>query len=260
MKTCVICGNKTGVFAFKCADGSVCSDCESHIPISARKYLKQAPAYIVERTIENDRKTTAFCRKNFVETASYGCLRLDECHGLFAICDEKMEENGRLKAQCHDVFSALYVKDFALSIQNMEASPNSVKVSVVFTAEMDKPIIRLKRTLKTATCYVKRLDETHITYTEPSDLTLFRNIMNQMVRDAWERFDYKNRQDLITPRALELFKARALFMLGEGYTENELKKQRNRLIKAFHPDEGEEEMTKYATIVNESYKILREEL
>ena len=46
-------------------------------------------------------------------------------------------------------------------------------------------------------------------------------------------------------------------MLDEGYTLDELKKQRNRLLKSFHPDEGSEETKKYAQKINSAYELLK---
>lgn len=46
-------------------------------------------------------------------------------------------------------------------------------------------------------------------------------------------------------------------MLEEGYTLEELKKQRNRLMKTFHPDEDDAEITKYAQKINHAFEILK---
>lgn len=51
--------------------------------------------------------------------------------------------------------------------------------------------------------------------------------------------------------------ALSLFMLEEGYTLDELKKQRNRLMKTFHPDEDDAEMTRYAQKINNAFSLLK---
>lgn len=51
--------------------------------------------------------------------------------------------------------------------------------------------------------------------------------------------------------------ALSLFMLEEGYTMDELKKQRNRLMKSFHPDEDDAETVRYAQKINCAYEILK---
>lgn len=58
----------------------------------------------------------------------------------------------------------------------------------------------------------------------------------------------------------DYYAALNLFMLDEGYTMDELKKQRNRLLKSFHPDESSEETKKYAQKINSAYEILKRNL
>lgn len=55
----------------------------------------------------------------------------------------------------------------------------------------------------------------------------------------------------------DYYAALNLFMLDEGYTMDELKKQRNRFLKSFHPDEASEETKKYAQKINSAYEILK---
>lgn len=51
--------------------------------------------------------------------------------------------------------------------------------------------------------------------------------------------------------------ALSLFMLEEGYTLDELRKQRNRLMKSFHPDEDDAETVRYAQKINCAYEVLK---
>ena len=50
--------------------------------------------------------------------------------------------------------------------------------------------------------------------------------------------------------------ALALYMLSEPFTKAELKKQRNRLLKSFHPDEGDSQTMVYAQKINKGYETL----
>ena len=259
MASCIICGHRAGFAPFKTMSGPLCKDCVSHIPQSAKKGIKASSASTIRSIIRYDKKNNPVFKKIFEETSSYGTLRLDERHGLFALCEET-DEYGKIITECHDIFSALYLKDFAFSMQDKEANESYVKVSISFTAELTEPSIILKSMIRQATCYAKRVDDSHIMYSEPSNLTLFRSVMTQMIRSAYEKYDYEARKDLITPHAMELLKARSLFLLEPDYTEKELKKQRNRLIKVFHPDSGEKDVQKYAVKVNEYYRLLKQEL
>jgi hypothetical protein len=60
---------------------------------------------------------------------------------------------------------------------------------------------------------------------------------------------------------LELEKARALFMLHEDYTMDDLKKARNLLMKVYHPDvAGVADTTEASQIINRSFVLLKNHL
>ena len=60
----------------------------------------------------------------------------------------------------------------------------------------------------------------------------------------------------------ELQQAMALFMIDDlsGVTLAQVKEQRNRLIKMFHPDTGSDEDTRYAQKINAAYEVLKQYL
>lgn len=55
----------------------------------------------------------------------------------------------------------------------------------------------------------------------------------------------------------EYERAKCLFMLNDKYTLDELKTQRNRLLKAFHPDNTHDNSDRYIDRINRSYEILK---
>ena len=55
----------------------------------------------------------------------------------------------------------------------------------------------------------------------------------------------------------EYERAKCLFMLDDKYTLDELKTQRNRLLKAFHPDNTHDNSDRYIDRINRSYEILK---
>jgi len=69
--------------------------------------------------------------------------------------------------------------------------------------------------------------------------------------EEYRREPSQNSQDI------ELIKAMNLFMFDnlEGLTESDIRKQRNKLLKAFHPDKGEESAL-YAQRINRAYDLL----
>ena len=59
---------------------------------------------------------------------------------------------------------------------------------------------------------------------------------------------------------IDVIKAKALFMIGDDYDLDILKKQRDRLLKVFHPDNTDIEDGRYAKKINYYYNILSEDL
>jgi hypothetical protein len=63
-------------------------------------------------------------------------------------------------------------------------------------------------------------------------------------------------RDRMSSGANELQVAMAVFFLSEGYTKTELRRQRNMLIKTFHPDSHQTDQQEYAAKINNYYEIL----
>lgn len=51
--------------------------------------------------------------------------------------------------------------------------------------------------------------------------------------------------------------AMSLYMFSGSFSKEELKKQRNRLLKSFHPDEGDSQTLQYAQKINNAYEVLQ---
>ena len=49
-------------------------------------------------------------------------------------------------------------------------------------------------------------------------------------------------------------------MLPEDYTADDLKKPRRLMIKVYHPDKGEDDVTRECQIINEAHDLLKAEL
>lgn len=72
--------------------------------------------------------------------------------------------------------------------------------------------------------------------------------------------NYQNQNGSTSSEPSDLQKAMILFMFDDfDFTESELKKTRNRLIRDFHPDgsDDEEKATKYAQRINRYYEVLK---
>ena len=261
MSECIICGNAANLFhRKKTFDGFLCSTCMSHIPQVLKPSIRKYSLEQIREIIAWIDKYHSYYIKTFDETASYGDLHIDEYHGLFAICSKKQIIDGKLPDTCYDIFSCLDLTDVGLATKNAAANDNSVNVDIELMCEIDHPAISFKKIIKSnAKCIMKRLDSETVQYSEPESLSVFRNIFNQMLKSALEKYNYNVQNDFLTKQDVEIFAAKSLFMLDEVFSKEELKQQRNRMLKVFHPDEanGESsEMATYTKRINDAYKLL----
>lgn len=79
----------------------------------------------------------------------------------------------------------------------------------------------------------------------------------QNARQTEQKTDQRRESSSHTNTAYTAYQeALALYMLSEPFTKAELKKQRNRLLKSFHPDEGDSQTMVYAQKINKGYETL----
>ena len=98
------------------------------------------------------------------------------------------------------------------------------------------------------------------TYEAPEVLCMFETLINR----AWERaLNSRNLDDFFgAVDEREYVLAKATLLVDDAYDMDEIKKQRNKLIKAFHPDtmDDDEDAAYYAQKINDAYGILKERL
>ena len=85
-------------------------------------------------------------------------------------------------------------------------------------------------------------------------ITLTENTLEAASR-RFENREWAGQNESIDMNEYE--RAKCLFMLDDKYTLDELKTQRNRLLKAFHPDNTRDSSDKYIDKINRSYEILK---
>ena len=114
-------------------------------------------------------------------------------------------------------------------------------------------------------CEVKSYFTDEIVYKEHRELRAFRENLEYLVQN-----NEINRKKSNTGSAssstgtntnstdTSYLQATALFMLDNDFTRSDLKRQRNRLMKAFHPDTtgNNVEMEAYAQKINSAYELL----
>lgn len=232
-------------------DGYICSNCYKKIPYVLHNNIAGYSDITLSYVID-------YCKKlydQFEETAHYGDLLIDEFHGLLAF---KKKENIA-------VFDVLDIEDIGLYCTNACANQyNKVTCDVEVNCILSHPSIKIKHIIKKKiSCKSKKISENKIEWEEPGDLSMFRSMIEQMYITKIKKHSSNYKEYLKTYNSIELLKAKALFMIDEEstYDADYLKRQRNILIKNFHPDESHfsnEESTRYTQIINNAYHLLME--
>ena len=98
-----------------------------------------------------------------------------------------------------------------------------------------------------------------VSYADPIGMEMFEA---RFLKAASEAMGEDTQTERMQSEISELEKAKVLFMLDdrEDLTLEEVKKQRNRLIRMYHPDTGSVEDTQYAQKINSAYEVLKRSL
>lgn len=287
MRVCAICGKKLSVFDGKKISGKelICKECIGRLPSLAVSLVSHLTSYDLQGLIRYADEIVPGLRGVFTETSSYGSLHIDEYNNLFAVCGKKhVDKAGKPDESVKDIYRAASLRGISFSIvpDKEQKNRNKVTGSVKLTVFLNEPQMDASTVIREhISCACHRVDDLHVAFDEPNDLVFFRGTFNRMLariygeytrseeenkEEEWERDNGRNRQEYgrqtwerEEPDS-EYAKAKAAFMLEDGYTEKELKAQRNRLLKAFHPDEGDAGTTLYAQNVNRYYEILLDNL
>ena len=259
---CAECGLKTNVFTrTKLADGNyICSKC-----------TKEIPSYILEcvdgiYTLEDFRNLKRHIQKSkeeyepiFQETHSYKDIHLDAFHGLFYFKEHWTDSIV--------YFPLSHIVEFDLSF-----SPNELKEGIIG----DKVVgcVLLQLTVVNPLFHVEKIIDDHakatartshfgrkVDYESPKKMRDFLFAFQAAYDSFNEEYDGTDIDDAIE-ESESVKNALALFMfdrLDDVSLEN-LRDQRNKLIKAFHPDSSPDVDTKFAQKINEAYEVLNRAL
>lgn len=273
---CSASGHKTNLLTrTKLADGEIlCYECASIIPrfmystVTKRYTLDD---YLTLREYVDYSNT--HLRPIFHETKSYYILHLDVANRLFYI-GQKIDSN--------TVFFRLRdVEQFDLIFNAQKFHSNllgdKVTGEILLQLEMKHPYFYCEETLcLNAKGKARKMHlGTQIDYENPEGMDEFFVLFMESVNAALEEYreelrdnlygdddnsDYHN--DSYATNPSELQQAMALFMIDslDNVTLTDIRAIRNRMIKAFHPDKGSSEDTKYAQKINNAYEVLKEHL
>lgn len=270
---CAHCGGKTNLITRSKLSNEqyVCSKCTSNIPGAITSCLRDYnyEDFLNLKAYMEESKTQL--EKVFQENHSFYGIHIDTEHELFYL--DSLYPRTYLKfedlSECSLEFIADEAKDGILGVK--------VTGKIFFKIKMSNPYFFKEEILKDgvkATARVEKgLFKNTVKYDNPKGMDDFIHFFNSCWNHAvdaklarmsriFNDFYEESYQTVQTPENKELQQALALFMIDDlsGLTLSDLKAQRNRLIKAFHPDTGSDEDTSYAQKINQAYDILKDHI
>lgn len=269
-KFCVECGAKTNVLTrHNLADDKyLCTKCGKIIPDCMHSTFIKKYTYEDYRGFKDYVEYSNKClRPQFMETAKHYTIHIDQSHRIFYL-GNRIDEN-TVFFHFHSVsqFDLLFVagelKEGLLG--------DKVEGEILFQIEVEDPYFYYQEKLdKYAKARAKKkMFGTKYTYENPDGMDEFIAIFRHTWDLSREEYEaeyqsYYGADSIETEmtNATELQQAMALFMLDslENVTLADVRAHRNRMIKAFHPDKGSAEDTKYAQRINNAYEILKAHL
>lgn len=269
-KICADCGKKLNFLTkLVLKDGNgLCSKCKKNMPIFLWDYATEAYTLeLYQNFKEYVRVSEEELQKIFVITQKYGNMEIDDIHGLFRM-NFILDKN----PVC---FEFRYLSDFQFLYKTKTAEKGSfggVKITgdVMLGLEMNNPPfyadILIQSDVKTKgkekffgrdVTYELPEGMQQIWYAFACSLVKFGSVDedSNYNANAGSQSNFSQNRD-------EVQQAMSLFMIENlnSYTLQELKEQRNRLIKVFHPDENGEIDDKYSKRINEAYEVLKSRL
>ena len=257
MNVCVLCGGKTNLFSKKTAEGEICKDCLSMIPISVK--LNVSKTEFLKRIHDENLEK----KKDFETTASYEGVYIDSIHGMVCICKKGNKEE---PPEFHDIFRVTELIEaglFCTNIKNVGTTTNSIVCDIKFRLKT-KDISNEYLIVKGKKCAYKTIGNGKLEWIEPYELSMFRNVFNQMIEDVAFNLlgKLKTIQEMKAVLSAEEesreWAKGVLFIDRDSVCDSEtIKNKRNELARIFHPD-GNSGFgnTETAAQINKAYKIL----
>lgn len=221
MARCGVCGSDVSALtAKKAADSLLCAKCADKIPQVMQKNISDYTARSLASIAEYE---TEMRKKEFASTSAIGKLHLDEMNGLFAICD-KSDGNGNLVGSA-DVFDCVYLENIGLYPIDPRQSKKDIVCDVELSCSYSYPPMRFKVKVKqNVKCDFKQISKGQATWSEPGELSMFRNMLDQTIKTSVQRA-MEERDRVIGPYALDIMRARAALHVYEGCGRKLLNRQ-----------------------------------
>lgn len=258
---CILCDSPvTFLNRHKSYNGYICKDCLSFIPASVTANLKSATTDYLKKVCDNNKLKA----HDFDTTASYEGIYIDSIHGLFCYSSKGTKETPAEFKDIYRVEELTEVGIYCSDVRNIGKTQNIVVCDIHFKICTED--IRTDFTISHRKKCTYKVKGDKIEWVEPAELSMFRNLFNQMIDNVAVGLLHKLKkisefQSLLEKVNVSEDWAKGVLFIGkdEEYTPNLVKTRRNELVKIFHPDRNSPfSDTKIASQINEAYRILNE--
>lgn len=275
-RTCDICKKNIFLIKHRLVDGTIlCNNCANKIPIDILDYVT---LYWNKNNLEDYLEYKKYSDEQlapiFKETYRIGSISLDEDNALYKLSSSLIVYEVKNIQQITFTFDpervqkSILFRSYAIgtskahitsimpvfklsTILSTRARANGYMENHVFNTRLPDHAIELQaRVRQMIVDLEKRQKQQKESATEQGE---------ESKQSEFHNNDYKRGTNSADPIPEAIRNSLALFMMDSlvGVTVIDLKKQRNKLLKAFHPDEGESG-PQYAKKINSAYETLKE--
>lgn len=262
---CAVCGEKSLLFGGSILDGKVCKKCLKKLPTcfvendaEEDSFFKRLTSEQLKKLIDYQEEKEPELRSRFCKSECYGNVFVDSMNAIVALCNPEEETNGELEEGSAFLIDASHISKVSFSMTDIKANANSVLVLVTVSFEISDLSFPIRNIfVKEDNATVLFSENGVVQYSLPYGAQIIRDEIVRINRESVEDYEYWRSRASSAPSGdeLEYVKAAALFMIDDEYTEKDLKKIRNGLIKVFHPDGGEFN-EEYAQKIGKAYDVL----
>ena len=260
---CACCGKKTNLLTrMKLQDGNyLCSECAAKIPSflkdSVKSHYDLEDYHSFLAYIEYSNKEL---RPRFHETHWYYSIHIDTENKIFYLGYDINEKTVFFNFHNIEAFNLVFnAEEFKEGVLG-----DKVKGELALILKMNNPYFYHEEILdySAKAKAKKKLLSNKVEYDNPKGMDEFLLFFQTAWQASLEEQAKDSENSNIISLADELRQAMSLFMLDklDGVSLEDIKTQRNRLIKAFHPDKGTAEDAVFAQKINNAYEMLKEYL
>lgn len=259
---CSLCGCKLSIKSYKIKEGKICKKCFKSIP----NMLANIDNYVDNLTIEELRNLIIWSeqieskyRKEFVKTQAYGLLKIDSLHGLVAICEDDDLEDGSFYDYNGIVFNLALIERITFDMKVIKAIENRVNVEITMSLRSEEIGEFLNLEIKRDIASINFIEGNSVRFSLPVGCQIIWDEIVRLNNEYINDLEKKSKIGYLKNDDYVLACGTFFILPSEEYTESEIKKIRNKLMKTFHPDEGENNQI-YAQRITEAYNILCKKL